>query len=153
MRLASALELCGRWTAPLALVVTLLLFAQWPLRDAVGAGSLQANDLAQWLFALYVSVAVTHAQRRASHLVARADLIQQATPMRRAAAALCVLPWALFLLWTATPPAWRSVAQLERFPESANPGYWVIKLALPLLALLMAAQALLELRSALRRGA
>ena len=152
MRLTPALDRCCRWGAPLALAVTLLLFAQWPLRDAVGAGSLQANDLAQWLFALYVSVAVTHAQRRGSHLVARADLAHRAGPLRRAGAALCVLPWALFLLWAAAPAVWRSVAQLEHFPESANPGYWLIKLALLLLALLMALQALLDLHGALRRG-
>ena len=39
----------------LALPVVLLLFLQWPLRDLVRAYSREANDLGQWLFALYVA--------------------------------------------------------------------------------------------------
>ena len=51
----------------LALAVALLLFAQWPLRELAGAGALLANDIAQMLFALYVSLAVGHASRRDAH--------------------------------------------------------------------------------------
>ena len=39
----------------LVLPVSLLLFLQWPLREWVQAYSREANDLAQVLFALYVS--------------------------------------------------------------------------------------------------
>ena len=42
----------------LALPLSLLLFLQWPLRELVQAYSREANDLAQCLFALYVSVAI-----------------------------------------------------------------------------------------------
>ena len=129
----------------LALLVSALLFLQWPLRDVVGAYATQANDLAQWLFALYVAVAVVHAQRRGGHLVARPDIAARASRLRRAGASLCVLPWALFLMWAAAPAVWRSLAHWERFPETLNPGYFMIKLALLLLALLMAWQALAEL--------
>jgi hypothetical protein len=52
----------------------------------------------------------------------------------------------------AAPVAWRSVQALEGFPESLNPGYFIIKLALLLLALLLAAQALLDLARALRHA-
>src|SRR5689334_12500560 len=45
----------------LVLPISLLLFLQWPLRELVHAGSREANDLAQWLFALYVSLAMTYA--------------------------------------------------------------------------------------------
>ena len=45
----------ARATQPLALAVTALLWLQWPLRDLVGRGAAQANDLAQALFALYVA--------------------------------------------------------------------------------------------------
>ena len=41
---------------------------------------------------------------------------------------------------------------LESFPESLNPGYFVIKIALWLLAVLLAAQAVLDLAQALRRA-
>jgi len=53
------------------LPVVLLLFLQWPLRDLVRAWSRDANDLAQWLFALYVAMAFTAAMRRPTDLTAR----------------------------------------------------------------------------------
>ncbi len=130
----------------LALPMGGLLFAQWPLRDAVGAGSLLANDLAQALFALYVAVAVAHAGARGSHLVARPDLAARQPRFARIGEALCVLPFALVLLATALPPAWRSMWALERFPESLSPGYFAIRVALVLLAVLLVAQALASLR-------
>ena len=135
---------------PLALAITLLLFAQWPLRDGVGAWSTQANDLAQALFALYVAAALRHAESRQAHLVARPDLTGN-TRWRRIGAPLCVLVWALYVAISAAPAVGRSVLQLERFPETNNPGYFVIKVALMLLALLLACQGALDLRRALRR--
>lgn len=134
------------FAAWLALPVSLLLFAQWPLRDGVGAGALQANDLAQWLFALYVAVAVAHAGARGGHLVARPDLAARRPRAVRVGEALAVLPWSAYLLFTSVPPAWRSVVAAERFPESFSPGYFMVRVALVLLAALMAAQSLTALR-------
>ena len=139
-------------TATLALAVSALLFAQWPLRGVPGGWAIAANDLAQWLFALYVAVAVTHAQRRGAHLVARPDLAARGTRWRRIGGALCVLPWAAFLVASAAASVARSVAGLERFPESLSPGYFMIKLALLLLGLLVALQAVIELGAAWREG-
>ena len=70
---------------------------------------------------------------------------------RRIGGALCLLPWALYLLATATPMAWRSLRAAESFPETYNPGYFMVKLALWLLALLLALQAVAELAGAWRR--
>jgi hypothetical protein len=42
----------------LALAVIVLLFLQWPLRDIFRAYSREANDLGQWLFAIYVAASV-----------------------------------------------------------------------------------------------
>ena len=61
----------GKW---LALPVVLLLSAQWPLRDLVRCCSREANDLGQWLFALFIAVAsnsVLTASRFALPIVAR----------------------------------------------------------------------------------
>jgi len=139
---------------PLAVAVTVLLFVQWPLRDVVGWGSTQANDLAQWLFALYVAVAINHARRRGTHLVARPDLGPADTGrfrrLRRIGGPLCVLPWALFLTISSTPTVVHSVLGLEQFPESFSPGYFMIKIALMLMGVLMTAQAALDLWHALR---
>ena len=52
----------------LAIPIGLLLFLQWPLREYVKAYSREANDLGQWLFALYVAAAVTAATRAGTHL-------------------------------------------------------------------------------------
>jgi TRAP-type mannitol/chloroaromatic compound transport system permease small subunit len=145
------------WLMPLAIVVTLLLFAQWPLRDAVGAGSTQANDLAQWLFACYVALSLRHATRHHAHLTARSDLAPacdatspQRSRWRAIGAALCLLPWALLLLIADSPAAWHSLQLAERFPETNNPGYFMTHVALMALALLAAWQGARDLWRALR---
>ncbi|MBB3181431.1 C4-dicarboxylate ABC transporter substrate-binding protein [Variovorax sp. Sphag1AA] len=139
---------------PLALAITLLLFLQWPLRDWIGKGSTQANDLAQWLFALYVAVAINHARRRGAHLVARPDIPPSGAGvmarLRRIGAPLCVLPWALFLVVSAAAPVSQSVQALELFPDSFNPGYFMIKVALMLMGIVMLLQSALDLVHALR---
>jgi len=137
----------ARW---LVLPVALILFLQWPLRDFVRAGSREANDLGQWLFALYVSLAVTFATRERAHLAVDAIAHDYPAAVRDAigrwGALLCVAPWSLFMLYATWPTAQRSVMGLERFPETTNFGYFLIKVAAVLLALLALVQALLDLR-------
>jgi TRAP-type mannitol/chloroaromatic compound transport system permease small subunit len=138
-------------TAGLVLVlpVSLLLFLQWPLRDLIQIYSREANDMAQWLFALYVSVAITYATRRRSHLAADALAQHYQTPVRarlaRLASLLVLLPWSLFILYAAWPALSQSVLQLEGFPETFNPGYFLIKVGVWLLALLVLLQALVDI--------
>ncbi|HEX3537134.1 MAG TPA: TRAP transporter small permease subunit [Stellaceae bacterium] len=143
----------GRWVV---VPVSLLLFLQWPLRDLVWSYSSQANDLAQWLFALYVSLAMTYATRERAHLAADAFAERYAAPIRgriaRVALSVCVVPWSLFVLIAGTPMVWRSVAQLEAFPETYNPGYFIIKASALLLAALVLIQALLDMTGSDRRG-
>jgi TRAP-type mannitol/chloroaromatic compound transport system permease small subunit len=135
----------GRW---LALPVSLLLFAQWPLRDLVHAYSTDANDLAQWLFALYVSLALTYSTRARSHLAADVLARRYGPATRgllvRLGAILCIAPWALFILIAGAPAVWQSLRGLEDFPETLSPGYFLVKASAWLLALLALAQALLD---------
>ncbi len=150
-RCVSATLALGR---ALVLPVSLLLFLQWPLRDVVHAFSNEANDLAQWLFALYVSLALTFATREGTHLAADA-LAQRYSAttrslIRRWAALLFIVPWSLFVLIAGAPTAWRSVIALEEFPETYDPFYFVIKASTCLLALLMLLQALLDVASRAR---
>jgi len=141
----------ARW---LVLPVIALLFLQWPLRDFVGQGSREANDLGQWLFALYVAVAVTAATRARRHLCA--DLLAHRwseRARRRIAAAgivLALLPWAGFVLWAGWTPTLRSILALERFQDTDDPGYFLIKLALVVAVGLVLVQGLADL--ARRRG-
>ncbi len=131
----------------LVLPVSLLLFLQWPLRDLLQAYSREANDLAQILFALYVAVAITAATRADAHLAADGAVVLSPRSRRLLAriAAVCVLaPWSAFVLWSGYPSLVQSVRQLEAFPETFNPGYFLIRVALAVLALLVLLQALID---------
>ncbi|GAA5174883.1 hypothetical protein GCM10025771_05630 [Niveibacterium umoris] len=143
--LSRALMLGGVLVIP----VSLLLCLQWPLRDWLHHWSREANDLAQWLFALYVAMAITAATRArshlASHLLAHRYRSRTRHALERAAAALVLLPFSLFLIWAGAPAAWQSVLQREGFPDTYNPGYFMIRVAGLLLAVLVALQALLDL--------
>src|SRR3954462_1406298 len=91
----------------LVLPLSLLLFAQWPLRDVVQAGSRQANDFAQVIFALYMSVAVTAASVHGAHLAAHTHDASRGARWRSRAVFACTAPWAVFLLWTSAPSVWQ----------------------------------------------
>ena len=146
-RTVGSLVAAARW---LVLPVVLVLFLQWPLRDFVRWGSREANDLGQWIFAVYVSLAVTFATRERAHLAV--DAIAHDYPPRvrhfigRWGALACVAPWSIFMIWATWPIAQHSTMLLEKFPETLNPGYFLIKIAAVLLALLALAQALLDVR-------
>jgi len=136
----------GRW---LVLPVALILFLQWPLRDFVRAWSREANDLGQWIFALYVSLAMTFATRERTHLAVDAIAHGYSARLRgliaRWGGFLCVAPWAVFMVWTVWPTMQRSLLSLEKFPDTNNFGYFFIKVAAVLLAVLALAQAILDL--------
>jgi TRAP-type mannitol/chloroaromatic compound transport system permease small subunit len=145
-RLVRAFISAGQW---LVLPVLLLLFAQWPLRDLFRAYSREANDLGQIFFALYVANALTAATRAGTHLAA--DALARSYPMRvrilivRLGALFGLLPWAVFILFAGRRIVLWSVEQLELFPDTYNPGYFLIKCAMALLALLVIAQAILDI--------
>ena len=152
-RLASTTIATMRW---LALPLVLLLFLQWPLRDLVHVFSREANDLGQIVFALFVAVSVTAATRAGTHLAADA-LAQRYSPrlrrrIRQAGALLGLTPWALFILWSSRSAVLSSLSLLERFPDTANPGYFLIKLALWLMAGLILIQAVVEIARPLSEG-
>ena len=140
----------------LAIPIVLLLFLQWPLRDLVQAYSREANDLGQWLFALYVAMAVTAATRAHTHLAT--DVVARRYPARtralllRAMALIGALPWALFVIIAGRSIVISSLIERETFADTTNPGYFIVKLALWVLAGLMLAQALVDLVSPDREG-
>lgn len=145
-RLASATIAAVRW---LALPLVLLLFLQWPLRDLVHGFSREANDLGQVVFALFVAASVTAATRAGTHLAADA-LAQRYSPVlrrriRQAGALFGLMPWALFILWSSRSAILSSLSLLERFPDTANPGYFLIKLALWLMVVLIVIEAVVEI--------
>lgn len=133
----------------LVVPVALLLFLQWPLRDLIQGYSREANDLGQWIYALYMAGAVTAATRAGTHV--SADALARSYPpltrqrLARLAIIFGFLPWALFVIYAGLAPVIIAVRQLEHFADTNNPFYFVIKLAALGLAILMAGEAVLTL--------
>ncbi len=147
--LDGVLERVTSGVAILVLPLALLLFAQWPLRDWLHAWSREANDLAQLLFGLYVSVGITKATRAHTHLTP--DVVAQRYPPRlrawllKAVSICVVLPWTIFILYASATLFWQSVRETESFPDTGNPGYFILKISIWLLALLVMLQALVDI--------
>jgi TRAP-type mannitol/chloroaromatic compound transport system permease small subunit len=141
-----------RW---LALPIAALLFLQWPLREFVHAYSREANDLGQWLFAIFVAASVVAATRAGAHLASDAVALRYSAKTRWRIAAwgvvVVLVPWALFVLWSAWPMLRASAGGLERFPDTGNPGYFILKLALALLMGLIVLQASVDVIKGVRR--
>ena len=137
----------ARW---LALPLIALLFLQWPLRDGLHRFSREANDLGQIAFALYAAVAITAASRARAHLatdvVARRYSPRTRGRLSRIVALLVLAPWSAFVIFASWAPLRASLGVLEAFPDTTNPGYFVVKAGATLLVALVLAQALLELR-------
>ncbi len=132
-----------------ALPLVLLLFLQWPLRDLIGCCSREANDIGQIFFAVFVAVSVTAATRTGAHLAADA-LAQQYSRrtryrIRQVGALFGLAPWALFVMTASKPAVLGSVLETEAFPDTANPGYFIIKLALWVMTILILAQAAIDI--------
>jgi TRAP-type mannitol/chloroaromatic compound transport system permease small subunit len=140
----------------LALPLVLLLFLQWPLRDIFHAYSREANDLGQIIFALYVAVSVTAATRAGTHLAADA-LAQRYSPrlrrrIRQVGVMIGLVPWALFVAFAGKSMLVASLLDREAFPDTYNPGYFVLKLALWLMTAVLLAQAVVDIARPLDRG-
>jgi TRAP-type mannitol/chloroaromatic compound transport system permease small subunit len=125
----------------LALPIVTLLFLQWPLRTMLGLYSREANDLGQWLFALYVAASITAATRAKTHLAADTVARNYSDATRqwltRAGVLLGLMPWSIIVLVTSWPIVRDSTLLFERFPDTGNPGYFIVKIALLLLASLV----------------
>jgi TRAP-type mannitol/chloroaromatic compound transport system permease small subunit len=145
-RLVAAILSGGRW---LLLPVVALLFLQWPLRDLVRNYSREANDLGQWIFALYVALAFTAATRAHTHLAADtvARMYSECTRARlaRAGVLLGLMPWALFVILGGANLVLSSLSVLEKFADTSNPGYFLIKFAVWVLAGLILCQAIVDI--------
>jgi TRAP-type mannitol/chloroaromatic compound transport system permease small subunit len=145
-RLVAAILEVGQW---LLLPVVALLFLQWPLREVVQHFSREANDLGQWLFALYVAMAFTAATRAHTHLAA--DAVARHYPQRvraflwRCGTLIGLVPWALFVAIAGAKLVVPSLIAREAFADTYNPGYFIIKLAIWVIAGLILAQSIVDI--------
>src|SRR5471032_278689 len=145
-RLIATLIAAAQW---LALPLIVLLFLQWPLRDLVRGYSREANDLGQVIFAVYVALSISAATRAGTHLAAD-TLAQRYSPrtrrrLKQFGATIAILPWALFILYAGKTIVMSSLLGLEAFPDTNNHGYFIIKAALWIMAVMIVAQALVDL--------
>jgi TRAP-type mannitol/chloroaromatic compound transport system permease small subunit len=151
--LVGLLLAAAKW---LALPIVTLLFLQWPLRTMLGVYSREANDLGQWLFAVYVAASISAATRARAHLAADTVARRYSAATRewlaRAGAVFGLIPWSIIVLVTSWNIVRDSTLLLERFPDTGNPGYFIIKLALLLMALLVLIEGLLELMPPVRQS-
>jgi TRAP-type mannitol/chloroaromatic compound transport system permease small subunit len=133
----------------LVLPLGLLLFLQWPLREFVHGYSREANDLGQWIFALYVAASVTATTLAGTHLAADAVARHYSPRVRRLlmrfGQLVALAPWAIFVSIAAWPLISSSVRHWEGFPDTGNPAYFIVKLSLWLLTGLMLVAILLDL--------
>jgi TRAP-type mannitol/chloroaromatic compound transport system permease small subunit len=133
----------------LALPLIVLLFLQWPLRDVFRVFSREANDLGQVVFAFFVAVSVTAATRAKTHLaadfLARRYTVRVRRRLYQLGTIFGLLPWALFVLVASRATIVSSLRDLEAFQDSGNPGYFLIKLALWLMAILIVGQSLADI--------
>ena len=145
-RMIGRVVAAAKW---LALPLVVLLFLQWPLRELFRGFSREANDLGQIIFALFVAVSVTAATRAGTHLAV--DLLaRRYSPSTRRrlvqlGAGLGLLPWAIFILVASRTAVVSSARGLEAFQDSGNPGYFLIKIALWVMAVVILGQALVDL--------
>jgi len=145
-RVVAGIVAVARW---LALPLILLLFLQWPLRDIVRGYSREANDLGQIFFALFVAASITAATRAGTHLAAD-TLAHRYSPRTRAVlgkigVVIALLPWAAIVLATSAAPVWNSLKGIEAFPDTNNPGYFLIKFGLWLMAVTALLQGIADL--------
>ena len=112
------------------------------------AYSLEANDLAQIIFALYIGVAITAATRQNGHLasnaLARRYSEHSRRTLRRITALVVLVAWSSFMVWAAWPAALDSFRHFERFSETFNPGYFVIRSVIVLMAIAILCQGLID---------
>jgi len=142
----AVIDAIGRVFSWLVVFVVLALFAQWPLRELVGAGHILANDFGQIAHAAVFSIGIAYALRWDGHV--RLDVFYQRMPQRgRALVDLAgtlafVVPWTIIVLWFSGATTLRSVKVLEKFPETWSPGYWLFKVLLIVFTVLLLLQAI-----------
>ncbi len=145
-RIVGFVVAASKW---LALPLITLLFLQWPLRDLFRGYSREANDLGQIFFAIFVAVSVTAATRAGTHLAADVVASRYSTTVRqrigKVGAVVGWLPWALFILIAGKSAVVQSLQQMESFQDSGNPGYFLIKAALWVMAIAIIAQAVVDI--------
>jgi TRAP-type mannitol/chloroaromatic compound transport system permease small subunit len=158
MERRSALALAARLARALdrgvSRIAVLFSHVALPLMIACGAGlvigrhlrlgpTADLKELESVLFFALVMLSFGYAYLRDAHV--RIDLVSRRLPARTRAAielagcAMVLLPFCALLVWYGGESAWQSFIQGERFPVGDLPLQWVVRLMVPIGALILAA--------------
>ena len=114
--------------------------SEWPIRSILPNSATALTNIA---------ASITAATRAKTHLAADtvsrhySDATRQY--LARAGALFGLIPWSIAVLVTSFDIVVNSTLLLERFPDTFDPFYFVIKMALWLLAILMLIEGVIEL--------
>jgi TRAP-type mannitol/chloroaromatic compound transport system permease small subunit len=141
----------ARWigfAAFLGVPLMLLLGAQWPARELFNHETVRINDLGQICFGVLIAFGMAMTIVEDRHV--RIEVLARRMPQRMrlllelAAHLLALLPWLALLLIHGEPFVMNSLRQLEKFPETYNPGYFMLKAGFALFVLFAIAGSLLR---------
>jgi TRAP-type mannitol/chloroaromatic compound transport system permease small subunit len=148
----------GRAVAWLALPVIACLFLQIPLREVVHNYYLQVNDTGQTFHATLFMIATAYAMRWDQHV--RVDVFHRwMSPRARAVVELVgtvlfLWPWLVMFGWYSWPVVIESWSELEAYPDTWTPGYFLLQTNLVVFDALVGLQSIaivIRAVSALRR--
>jgi TRAP-type mannitol/chloroaromatic compound transport system permease small subunit len=152
-RLDRVVLAASRVFAWLVLAVVAALFLQWPVRQLIGAGHLALNDAGQVLHAAVFLTGIAYGIVVGGHV--RLEVFHAHFSPRGAAWVtlgghlLFVLPWLAILGWYGYDYVKLSIGQLEAFPDTYTPGYFVSRIVFGVFVVLATLASLAQvLRSA-----
>jgi len=144
-RLDRFADATGRTVAWLSLAMVLVTFLIVLLRYLFNIGSIALQESVGWMHALLFMLGAAYTLRHDAHV--RVDIFyRRMQPQQQAwvdllGTLLLMLPLMIFILMSSWPYVVSAWAILERSPEAGGlPGLFLLKSAIPLLALLMLLQ-------------
>ncbi len=158
IRLTRALNALSEWTgriiAWLALAMVLLVFGIVVLRYGFETGSIAAQEAALFMHAVLFLLGAAYTLKHDGHV--RVDIFYRDFPVRRQAwvdllgTLFLLMPVCLFIAWS----SWEYVADAWALREGSReagglPGVYLLKTAIPVMAVLMLLQGLAQLLRAL----
>lgn len=158
VRIASALERFSEWTgrmvAWLTLAMVIITFMVVFMRYALEFGRIWLQELGTWMHAFVFLLGAAYTLRHDEHV--RVDVFYRRASARYRAwvdllgALLLLLPTCAYIMWVSAGYVLDSWSLLESSRETGGmPGLFILKTAIPVMALFLAAQGLAQASRAL----
>ncbi len=149
-------EVLGRTIAWLTLAMVLVTLVVVVLRYVFGIGVIWLQESITWMHAMVFMLGASYALRHADHV--RVDVFYRRATLRQRGwidalgILLFLLPFCAYILYTSWPYVTASFAVREASREANGlPGLFLLKAVIPVMAVLLALQALADLRRAVQQ--